>query len=151
MRSLRLALALLIALSWSVPAFSRDDSSDDSDNGGGKVLGGALMGGLLGGGLGAAIGSASGNAGKGALIGAGVGAVGGGLLGANQQSSRQRDESYQEPRRDESGAAYENQNVETQPVAPKGNAVPKDAKIKKKVIREFDDQGNVISEREVKE
>ena len=102
------------------------DGDSGSSNAGNQVLTGALMGGLLGGGVGAAIGSASGKAGTGALIGAGVGAAGGSLLGASQQDKQRKEAgSYSEP------------------------ALPKGAKIKKKVIREYDDQGNVVSEKEV--
>ncbi len=105
----------------------RDSDSKPSSNAGSSILTGALMGGLLGGGIGAAIGSASGHAGTGALIGGGVGAAGGSLLGASQQDKQRKEaSSYSKPQ------------------------VPKDTKIKKKVIREYDDQGNVVSEKEVK-
>lgn len=104
------------------------DPDDDSDDGGGMsgAVKGILIGGLLGGGAGAAIGSASGNAGKGALIGAGVGALGGGLIGANQDSQKAR---------------------------TRGEAVPVEqpdrVKVKKRVVKEYDDEGNVVSEKEI--
>lgn len=137
MKTLRSFLIFALILYMSGLAFAADveDRSDDNqrDTGpsaGSQVLTGALMGGLLGGGVGAAIGSASGNAGKGALIGAGVGAVGGSVLGASQADKDKRErESYRRPQ------------VSQQ--------VPKDTTIKKKVIREYDEQGNVISEKEV--
>lgn len=107
------------------------------DSGTNKTLGGALMGGLLGAGLGAAIGSASGNAGKGAAIGAGIGAVGGGLMGANQASQdRQAEESY-----------YDEPPVQQTTSASSTTTAP----VKKRIIREYDEQGNIVSEREVTE
>jgi outer membrane lipoprotein SlyB len=124
-RVLAAAVFVLPLIAGNYCAVAEDD--DSGDTGGSSVLTGALMGGLLGGGVGAAIGSASGNAGKGALIGAGVGAVGGGLLGANEDSKRARTRGEAEP-------------VEEP---------PKDVKAKKRVVKEYDDQGNVISEKEI--
>jgi outer membrane lipoprotein SlyB len=99
---------------------------------GGKVLEsavtGAVLGGLLGGGVGAAIGSATGKAGTGAAIGAGVGAVGGSLIGASEGTGKE--------------SAAEDA---AKPVEPS-----KDRTAKKRVIREYDEKGNVISEKEVK-
>lgn len=110
--------------------------SDDNDNSSGNALGSALMGGLLGAGLGAAIGSASGHAGTGAAIGAGAGAIGGTLVGASQEKSRRAAEQ----------ADYENERVQRQaPPAAQGQQPA----VKKRVIKEYDDQGNVISTREV--
>ena len=128
MKILSAVLILCLAISFSGLAYA---SSDDEERGSGnQALTGAVMGGLLGAGLGAAIGSASGHAGTGAAIGAGAGALGGGLIGASQQS---------QPRR------IEEAPVNNQP------DLPKDTNIKKRVIREYDEQGNVISEKEVKE
>ncbi len=117
-----------LILSLSMPAYSGEVSDEDRDrDSGNQALTGALMGGLLGAGLGAAVGSASGHAGQGAAIGAGVGAVGGTVLGASQQSEkRQTENTYKEPKS------------------------LKPSKIKKKIVREYDEHGNVISEREVK-
>lgn len=119
-----LVIALTLSMASSVtPLFASEQ--DEGSDGSGKVLTGALMGGLLGGGLGAAIGSGSGRAGKGALIGAGVGAVGGGLVGASQKSK-------------ESTVAY------TEPEASSKETV------RKRVVKEYDENGNLISEKEVR-
>lgn len=118
-------------LSLNGLAYSEDLEQEKKSSGGGEALTGAVMGGLLGGGLGAAIGSASGHAGTGALIGAGVGAVGGTLVGANEADRKRQ-------------AAEESSYT-----APLKTATPKDSKIKKRIIREYDEQGNVISEKEV--
>lgn len=112
--------------------------SKPKKSGGNETLSGTLVGGLLGGGVGTAIGSVSGNAGKGALIGAGIGALGGALFGANQADKRRREE-----RRED---RYESQRQESQQV----ETIPANAKVKKKVIRKYDENGNVISEEEVK-
>lgn len=125
-----ISLVLIIFLVASCVSCYVGEASDDEQgsSGGNEALTGALMGGLLGAGLGAAIGSASGKAGTGALIGGGVGAVGGTLLGANQAAKKSAETTtYQEERN-----------------------TPKE-KIKKRVVREYDENGNVISEKEVKE
>lgn len=128
MKIFRVFLAGMLIFSYIGISYCGEVDDDDRSSGSGnQALTGAIMGGLLGGGLGAAIGSASGHAGTGAAIGAGVGAVGGTLIGANKAS------------KDASEAI---------PVEEK--AIPKGAKIKKKVIREYDEKGNVISEKEVK-
>jgi len=148
MKILKMLLICSMILSFSGLAYSASDDDDGSDrNGGNQALTGAVMGGLLGAGLGAAIGSASGKAGTGAAIGAGVGAVGGTLLGASQRSGEsQRSYSGQEYSRPE--IAQAGQAAESEATAPK---LPKDAKIKKRVVRQYDEQGNVISEKEVKD
>ncbi len=111
---------------------SDDDSSNDSTS---SALGSALMGGLLGAGLGAAIGSASGKAGTGAAIGAGIGAIGGTLVGAQaEKSRRQKEDAYY---------------VEEAPQPVVRQSTSQDVLPKKRVIREFDDQGNVISEKQI--
>lgn len=134
MKTLSMILAVAFLLSLGYPLYA---SNDDEDSGGGNgALTGALMGGLLGGGVGTAIGSASGNAGKGALIGAGIGAVGGALVGANQRSKRSSsNENLAQP---EPGQA-----------APEDANMPADMKVKKRVIKEYDQEGKLISEKEV--
>lgn len=151
MRITRSVLALALALSVFVSpcaAYDDDDGGDSASN----ALGGAVMGGLLGGGLGAAIGSASGNAGKGALIGAGIGAVGGTLMKANEEKQRRQQKAddyyYEEPPR-----AYPQQYQAQQPVQMQSvntdTGLPAGAQIKKKVVRKYDAEGNVVSEEEV--
>ena len=133
------SLVIIVFLCGIGPiAYAGDTEDYDSDNnsrssGGNQTLGGALMGGLLGAGLGAAIGSASGNAGKGAAIGAGVGALGGGLMGANQASQQRKQDRY----------------YDDQPPKQAAPVTTTNAPVKKRIIREFDADGNVISEREV--
>lgn len=127
MRALKVLMVLCIAVSLSGVALAADDEESSSSGSGSGLLTGALMGGLLGGGVGAAIGSASGKAGTGALIGAGVGAVGGSVLGASKDS-KERAASQAEP-------AYDSGT----------------SKAKKRIIREYDESGNVISEKEVRE
>jgi len=143
MKILKILLICSMVLSFSGIAYS----ANDDDDGGNQALTGAVMGGLLGAGLGAAIGSASGKAGTGAAIGAGVGAVGGTLLGSSQSSRKSQrsysGQEYSEPEMDQPG-----QTAETQAAAP---SLPKDAKIKKRVVRQYDEQGNVVSEKEVKD
>lgn len=128
-------LAVMISLLVSPQAAFAYNSDDSDESGTSGALTGAVMGGLLGGGLGAAIGSASGNAGKGALIGAGVGAVGGTLVGASQKPKRTDDDYYY---------AEEPTRVQTQDVE-----AAKETTVKKRVIRQYDEDGNVIAEKEV--
>ena len=109
-------------------AYYEDDDSE-STNSAGSALGGAVMGGLLGAGLGAAIGSASGHAGTGAAIGAGAGALGGTLLSASQAKQKQTVRSREEE-------------------VPVSDQVSSPT-VKKRVVREYDEEGNVVSEREV--
>ena len=127
-------LLTVCALVFSYPVYA--DNGDDGDSGGGnQTLTGALLGGLLGGGVGTAIGSASGNAGKGALIGAGIGAVGGALLGSTRSSGR----------------AHSTANMaEPDPgkVVTEGPDAPSDMKVKKRVIKQYDAQGNLVSQKE---
>lgn len=132
MKILRLMLVCSLVVFMSGVSYSADvaeEDTDSSEDSGNQALTGAVLGGLLGAGLGAGIGSAVGRAGTGAAIGGGVGAVGGTLVGASQQDKQSR------VRKSSQGEAQ----------------VPKDAKIKKKVMREYDDKGNLISETEVKE
>lgn len=138
MKTISLLLVIAILLSASAPAWTYDNDSEDSGGGSGGALSGMLLGGLLGGGVGTAIGSASGNAGKGALIGAGIGAVGGALMGANQ-SPKQSHANTSMAAEPESGK-----------VVTEGSDVPAGAKIKKRVVKEYDKEGNLISEKEVK-
>lgn len=132
------AVVIIFGLTAAAVAYGEDYDEDTGRSRGGSgsnVLGSTVMGGLLGAGLGAAIGSGSGHAGQGAAIGAGVGALGGALMGANKDAQdRQYDEpppsDYKQPRKTET-------------------PVPEGSKIKKRVIREYDADGNVISEKEV--
>jgi hypothetical protein len=106
--------------------------------------------------VGAAVGSASGNAGKGALIGAGIGAVGGALLKANEASQRNRAREeqyyYDGPQQPPQPVHFQNvspaQHIQTQS-AISDTGLPQGAKVKKKVVRKYDADGNVISEEEV--
>lgn len=132
MKFVSIILALSVVLSFSPIAYS----STNDDDSGQSAVGSTVMGGLLGAGLGAAIGSASGNAGKGAAIGGGVGALGGLLMGAQKEKNRRAQE---EAEYAESG--YEDEAP--QPVAPK------DMPVKKKIVRTFDENGNIVSEEEV--
>ena len=134
MKIISLITSLVLFLSLTCPAYAGEVDREKKSSGGNEALTGALMGGLLGAGLGAAVGSASGKAGQGAAIGAGVGAVGGTLLGASQARDREA-ASYEE-------AISANENEEFETAAPR--------KMKKRVIREYDEEGNVISEKEVK-
>ncbi|MDD5427817.1 MAG: hypothetical protein PHI58_01090 [Candidatus Omnitrophica bacterium] len=112
-------------------------SGDDDSGGANDTLGGAVLGGLLGGGIGTAIGSASGNAGKGALWGAGIGAVGGALLGSSRSANKARaTENMAEPEPDRGLPAA---STETAP----------DMKVKKRIIKSYDQEGNLVSQKEV--
>ncbi len=138
-------VVLIISLSLSVQPFAagayEEEGRKKTSSDGSGALGGALMGGLLGAGLGAAIGSASGNAGKGAAIGAGVGAVGGTLVGANQESQRRAQEE------EESYPEVDEQVIDQSRAASAGQQEVEGAsQVKKRVIRKYDDKGNVISE-----
>jgi hypothetical protein len=102
--------------------------------------------GLLGAGTGAIAASASGGkAGKGALIGAGTNVIGGALLdtlmGSGQQQQQPQPVYYQQPVAYNQG--YAQQGYYQQP-APSTGTQPK-----KKIIRKYDSDGNVISEEEV--
>ena len=134
MKIVVIMLVLMSSLAFSCPIYAND--SDDSESGGGnQALTGALLGGLLGGGLGTAIGSVSGNAGKGALIGAGIGAVGGALVGSTQSSARSK---------------YSPNAAQPEPdkVVTEGSDVSSDAKVKKRIVKQYDAQGNLISEQQ---
>jgi len=120
------------------------------------MLGDTALGGLLGAGAGAAIGSASGNAGKGALVGAGVGAIGGALLSALKRGSRKRDRDdddrdYQRRRDAERDRQRDNDRYEREKTAKEEDEAGSYSKpgVKRKVVREYDEDGNVISENEV--
>lgn len=134
MRILTLLLAFALILSVIGISYGEDVERQKKSSGGNEVLTGAVLGGLLGGGVGAAIGSASGRAGTGAAIGAGVGALGGTVIGADQASKRAKAEAE---------AEYSEESQ-----SPKSE---KDIKVKKRIIREYDEQGNVVSEKEVKD
>lgn len=129
MKVFKLTLVLCLIVFQADSGYCQQaDDDDEHVSSGNRALTSALFGGLLGAGLGAAIGSASGKAGMGAAIGGGIGAVGGTLVGAEKEK-QERESAYSEPR--------------TVVEAPKG------MKIKKKIVREYDEEGNVISEKEV--
>ncbi|MFA6079570.1 MAG: glycine zipper domain-containing protein [Candidatus Omnitrophota bacterium] len=140
MKFISLLLAILMTISVTDLSFARS-SSDDPDSGS-SALGSAVMGGLLGAGLGAAIGSGSGKAGQGAAIGAGVGALGGTLVGAEKA----RKEKQMREAEEREAEAYEQDNSYLE---PEPAAAPKDVNIKKRIVREYDEDGNIISEKEV--
>lgn len=137
-----LAIGMVFSSVGMTFAVDEDDDSGASskkDSGASTVLTTAVLGGLLGGGLGAAIGSASGHAGTGALIGAGVGAVGGTVVGANQAAN------------DTSAGSYPVETTnKVKKASDAGSKTSKDPNIKKRIVREYDEEGNVISEKEVK-
>jgi len=141
MRFISCILIVLMTVSTADISFAKRSSDDDS-NSGSKALGSALMGGLLGAGLGAAIGSGSGKAGQGAAIGAGVGALGGTLVGAEKE----RKERQMREAEDREAEAFDQEDAVLE-----SESVPasSDIKVKKKIVREFDQDGNVISEKEV--
>lgn len=122
----------------SGPSFSESDENTE-------MLGDAVLGGLLGAGVGAAIGSASGEAGKGAAIGAGAGALGNVLLGTMRRSSR-RD------RYDDDGGYYDRGHYKPYSSSKRkysyeeGEYTPG---THRRIIREYDKNGNLISEKEV--
>ena len=128
-----------ISFAWDNTSRDSDDSGDDTAK---SALGSAVIGGLLGAGLGAVIGSMSGRAGTGTAIGAGVGALGGTLVGASQ-ARRSRAERAAEEYQEEAPPVQAQVPVQQQPAA-----VTKDMKVKKRIIREYDAEGNVVSEHE---
>ena len=100
--------------------------------------------GLLGAGTGAiASGVSGGSAGKGALIGAGAGVIGGALLDMMTQPSPQPRRVYRRP------PARQQQPQPRVRVAQPGNDFGAMNTSQKKVIRKYDDSGNVISEEEI--
>ena len=110
-----------------------------------EMLGDAALGGLLGAGIGAAIGSASGEAGKGAAIGGGIGALGNIFLGKMRRSS-QRDRHYDKDGYYDRGHYKPYRRPKSKYSYDEGYYKPG---VHRKVIREYDEQGNVISEKEV--
>jgi hypothetical protein len=96
--------------------------------------------GLLGAGTGAIAASASGGkAGKGALIGAGTNIIGGALLDTLTTPSQPQPVYYQQPPPQQAPSSYYQQ-------APATTTQPK-----KRIIRKYDAEGNVISEEEIYE
>ena len=133
MKVLNIILIVAMIFSMSGMSLASDDRDEqDNSNSAGSALGGAVLGGLLGAGLGAAVGSMSGRAGTGAIIGGGVGALGGTLLAANQAKN----------------AKAQKEAVSREEQA-QGAPIPKDAKVKKRVVRQYDEDGNMISEKEI--
>lgn len=132
MKTINLFLCIGLIVLQTVSSYAVNDD-DDTDSGPSSTLTGALLGGLAGGGIGTAIGSASGHAGKGALIGAGIGAAGGALLGAGQDD-RKKSERYIE--KEEPAADADK------------TSMPKNAKVKKRIVRVYDAGGNIVSEKE---
>jgi hypothetical protein len=95
--------------------------------------------GLLGAGVGAISASASGgSAGKGALIGAGTNVIGGALLDSLMSPSQPQ----QQPVYYQQAPQYSNQSYSNQ-------GYTSTSQPKKKIIRKYDNDGNVISEEEV--
>jgi len=97
--------------------------------------------GLLGAGVGAISASASGGkAGKGALIGAGTNIIGGALLDTLMGGASQQQQAPPQPIYYQQAPAptYSNQSYSQNSVQPK-----------KKIIRKYDNDGNVVSEEEV--
>ena len=135
MRCVAIILTVVVALSVSGLGYAASDSDSDS-NSGSNALGGTVLGGLLGAGLGAAVGSASGHAGTGAAIGGGVGALGGLLLSAEKAKK-------------EKEAARYNEQYEASQAPQAAQQPPSDLKVKKRIIKQYDSEGNIISEKEV--
>jgi len=149
----KIVLAIFIATIFAISPSSimARDNDEGSTNSAGEALSGTLMGGLLGAGLGAAIGSSSGHAGKGAAIGAGIGAVGGTLLKASEESNRRKqaeEDAYydQYPEVEEGAPAVQ----QAQPQAYQAQT-SEGVAVKKRVIRRYDENGNVVTEEEVKQ
>ncbi len=95
--------------------------------------------GLLGAGVGAISASSSGGkAGKGALIGAGTNIIGGALLDTLMGGSSQAQQQPQPVYYQQAPATYANQGYTSSSNQPK-----------KKIIRKYDNDGNVVSEEEV--
>lgn len=103
--------------------------------------------GLLGAGVGAISASASGGkAGKGALIGAGTNVIGGALLDTlmGPSTTQQQQPVYvQQPQYQYQQPQYQQTQYQQQPSSYSGSQP------KKKIVRKFDKDGNVISEEEV--
>ncbi len=139
MKTISIIISMVFLLSFGTE-FCR--ANDDETT---EMLGNAVLGGLLGAGIGAAIGSASGDAGKGAGIGAGVGALSGVVLGTMRRSSR-RDRYYRE------GGYYERGHYK--PYSRSRHKYSyRDGYYRpgahRKIIREYDEYGNIISEKEI--
>ena len=135
------ALVLGLGLSWSVSNAGGQDYSSGQEDPNKKIL----KQGLLGAGVGAISASASGGkAGKGALIGAGTNIIGGALLDTLTAPSQpqpqpvyyqQAPQQYQQTYQQQPYPQQQNYTSTTQP--------------KKKIIRKYDKDGNVVSEEEV--
>ncbi|HTL71366.1 MAG TPA: hypothetical protein VL404_08765 [Candidatus Eisenbacteria bacterium] len=104
--------------------------------------------GLLGAGVGAISASASGGkAGKGALIGAGTNVIGGALLDSLMGSGPQQQQPqpvYYQPAPQYPNQGYAQQGYYNQQAPTTSGTQPK-----KKIIRKYDSDGNVVSEEEV--
>ncbi|GEM_PF-623949 len=111
-----------------------------------------LKSGLLGAGVGAISASASGGkAGKGALIGAGTNVIGGALLdtfmGSGQPQQQAQPVYYQQAPQYQQAPSYpQNQGYAQQGYYQQG---AQQSQPKKKIIRKYDSDGNVVSEEEV--
>jgi len=135
-----ISILLVFFLAFSSGTILCSASEDDTE-----MLGDAVLGGLLGAGVGAAIGSASGEAGKGAAIGAGAGALGNILLGTMRRSSY-RDRHYPEDGYYERGYYRPYRKSGRKYSYDDGYYKPG---VTRKIIREYDKNGNIISEKEV--
>ncbi len=138
MKVISILISVMFLLSLGTEFCLADDESSE-------MLGDAVLGGLLGAGIGAAIGSASGNAGKGAGIGAGVGALGNVLLGTTRRSS-QRNRYYRDDGYYDRGHYKPYSRSRNRYSYEDGYYTPG---THRKIIREYDEYGNVISERVV--
>ena len=138
MKAIAILISVMFLLSFTTEFCLADDETSE-------MLGDAVLGGLLGAGVGAAIGSASGDAGKGAGIGAGVGALSGVLLGTTRRSSR-RDRHYHDDGYYERGHYKPYSRSRRRYSYRYGYYTPG---THRKIIREYDEYGNVISERVV--
>jgi len=137
-----LITAIFFLLNILTP-FAFCESEDDT-------LNDALLGGLLGAGVGAAAGSSGGNAGEGAAIGAGIGVLSGilfNLLKKNQASrSRKRQSGY--------SSQYPAPPVNPPKPDMSNFRLPEEekrmsSKPEKEVVNEYDDEGNIIAQREI--
>lgn len=140
MKAIAIIVITVFALSCGTD-FCLAASNDEST----EMLGDAVLGGLLGAGVGAAIGSASGEAGKGAAIGAGAGALGNILLGTMRRSS-EKDRYYKEGGYYERGHYKPYKRSSSRYKYNEGEYKPG---VKRQIIREYDKDGKIISEKEV--
>ena len=144
-------LTFLLIIIFTIATFPVLTLARDEDD---EMLQNTLMGGLLGAGVGAAVGSGEGHAGKGAAIGAGIGALGAVLIHILKNSS-QRKNKYDEDDYYGKGqypSQYPPQSPTYKYPKPAIQSHKNDDSMStthKKVIREYDEEGNVIAEKEI--